>query len=139
MVDLLPYFTIGGIVVAVVVGLFQIKESIKKRSEESEKRVASQITTATATIVEKLDGKLKTVETEIAQNKEDIEDIEDDVKQMVLDFKQMCQTLSKHNYVIEDLVPDFKSLKTEFYKFKTAVDINLVTKKSDNTINTNEF
>ena len=137
MVDLLPYFTIGGIVVAVIVGLFQIKESIKKRSEESDKKIANQITTATSTIVDKLDSRLRTIDTEMAQNKEDIEDIEDDVKQMASEFRKMCDTISKHNYIIEDVVPEFKSLKSEFYRFKGAVDTNLVTKKPDDTINTN--
>jgi hypothetical protein len=135
MVDLLPYFTIGGIVVAVIVGLFQIKESFKKRSEESDKKIINLVTTAKEEIVEKLDNKLKTVETEIAQNKEDIEDVEDDMKRMVEDWRKMCETLSKHNYIIEDLKPRFDSLKTEFYKFKTAVDINLLSKKADDSLN----
>lgn len=136
MVDLLPYFTIGGIVVAVIVGLFQIKESIKKRSEESEKKHASQITDAKNEILDKLDVKLQSIDTEMAQNKEDIEDVEDEVKKMKDDFSKICETITKHNFIVEEVLPDFKKFRDEFYQFKGAIDINLVTKKPDSSINT---
>lgn len=136
MVDLLPYFTIGGIVVAVIVGLFQIKESIKKRGEESEKKIVNLVTTAKNEIVDKLDTKLQSMNTEISQNKEDIEDVEDEVKKMKEDFSKICETITKHNFIVEEVLPDFKKFREQFYEFKGAVDINLVTKKPDSTINT---
>lgn len=47
----------------------------------------------------------------------------------------MCKTISKHNFIAEEVYPDFKKLRDQFYEFKGAVDSNLVTKKPDNSIN----
>lgn len=54
---------------------------------------------------------------------------------MKLDFSEMCKTISKHNFIAEEVYPDFKKLRDQFYEFKGAVDSNLVTKKPDNSIN----
>ena len=130
--DLLPYFTVGGIAVAMTVGMLQIKESLKKRSQEQQEAIKSMITSSDTNIISHIDDKLKVVEEKfkvtdksLADNKEDIEDVEDDMKRMVAEFKAMCEKVSKHDYVIEDVLPDFKSLKKEFYNFKSAVDNQL--------------
>lgn len=139
MVDLLPYFTIGGIVVAVIVGLFQIKESIKKRSEEQQEAIKTMISTSDTNIISHIDDRLKIVDKELEKTKEDIQDVEGEVKKMKEDFSKICETITKHNFIVEEVLPDFKKFREQFYEFKGAVDVNLVTKKPDNTINTNEF
>jgi hypothetical protein len=57
------------------------------------------------------------------------------MKQMVFDFKQTCEKLSKHDYIIDTTLPEFKSLQKEFYNFKFAVDKELDRKPDLDFIN----
>ena len=142
--DPLPYFTIGGIMVAVIVGMIQIKESLKKRGEESQKAVTSQIDTKTNQVISHIDDKLKIIEEKfrttdnaILTSQDDIADIETDVKQMEQDFKSLCEKIGKHDYIVDKVLPEYMNLKEEFYKFKAKIDANLFVKNDEPKI-TNE-
>jgi uncharacterized protein YbcV (DUF1398 family) len=118
---------IGGI----IFGIFQIKAWNDRRAEKSEERFQGWIKESDARVIDHInknaevtDSRFKIVDTRMVKDEEDIEDVEDDMKQMVKQFQQMCDKLSKHGYIIDTVVPDFHKLKTEFYKFKNAVDTN---------------
>ena len=136
--DPLPYFTVEGIIVAVVVGMFQIKENVKKRSEEHQKAISTQIENKNNQIISHIDDKLKIIEEKfrntdsaIVNSQEDIADIEEDVKQMEKDFKSLCEKIGKHDYIVEQVLPEYMNLKDEFYKFKAKVDSGLFVKKDE--------
>ena len=140
--DPLPYFTVGGIIVAVVVGMLQIKESIKKRGEEHQKAISTQIESKNNQVISHIDNKLRIIEEKfrntdnaITNSQEDIADIEADVKQMEEDFKGLCEKIGKHDYIVEQVLPEYMNLKEEFYKFKTKVDSGLFVKKDNKVLN----
>ena len=114
---------------AAVVGVFTIRNEIKKGRDEANMRIASQIRSEGSSVKQFIDerfgvvdSKFQVVDTKIQNSEKEIKDIETDMKQMVFDFKTMCDKLSKHDYIIEGLVPDFKALQEKFYTFKVAVD-----------------
>ena len=131
----LPYFTVGGIVVAMIVGLFQIKESIKKRAIENQQLIDRKISSSVTEITKHFDEKFKTTDTMLNNSVDDIADIEADVKQMEQDFKGLCEKIGKHDYIVEKVLPEYMTLKDEFYKFKAKIDSNLFVKKASDTIN----
>ena len=118
-------------VVGAIVGLNQLRISWNDKQEKSEERIKAWISESDTNLVnyfkehiKVIDGKFNNVDTRMSKDEEDIEDVEDDMKSMVKQFTIMCDKLSKHGYIIDTVVPEFKQLKIEFYRFKNAVDTN---------------
>src|SRR6187431_879633 len=127
--------TIGGIV-----GYFGIVDRMKRMKTEERMAIISQVKTEATDVKQHINDSLKIVDsrfesvnTRLNKNKEDIKDIETDMKQMVFEFKDMCKKLQKHDYIIESVTPEFKGLQKEFYKFKSSVEI--MTAKKSPTVN----
>ena len=140
--DPLPYFTVGGIVVAMTVGMFQIKESIKKRSEAQEHRIDEKISSGVDKVIKAIDEKTKviderfrTTDTALSNNKGDIEDIEEDVKVLERDFKSLCEKIGKHDYIVDKILPEYIDLKDSIYNFKHKIDENLLSNKDESVTN----
>ena len=138
--ELITYSSLG---IGAVVGFLTIRNEIRKGKEEQQNVISNQIKSQTNRVIEVLDDKLKIVDEKfkttdraLAENKEDIEDVEDEMKGMIVEFRKMCDTISKHNYVLEEVLPEFRALRKEFYAFKGAIDNNLLSKKADDIINT---
>ena len=117
--------------VGALVGINQLRISWNSRQEKSEERIKNWISQSDKNLadnfkehVKVIDGKFNVVDERIKKDEEDIEDVEDDMKSMVKQFTIMCDKLSKHGYIIDNVVPEFKQLKKEFYRFKNAVDTN---------------
>ena len=128
--DPLYIITIISVSIAAIVGVFTIKNEIKKGKEEQNRRIEQFITSATNKVSDHVADSLKVVDTRLAKDEDDIADIETDMKQMVRDFKQMCDKLSRHDFIIDTVLPDFKALQKEFNHFKSAVDTELAIKGS---------
>ena len=138
MVDLLPYFTAGGIAVAMTVGMLQIKESIKKRGEKQEERIDEKINSGVNKVIQAIEEKqevinerFRTTDTALSNNKGDIEDIEEDVKVLEKDFKSLCEKIGKHDYVIDKILPEYLNLKDSIHNFKSVVNENLLSNKDE--------
>lgn len=121
----------GCTVVGAVVGINQLRISWNDRQEKSEERIKDLISESDNNLINNfkehikvIDGKFNNVDTRIKKDEEDIEDVEDDMKAMVKQFTTMCEKLQKHGYIIDSVIPEFKQLKKEFYRFKNAVDTN---------------
>jgi len=126
--DPLYVITVVSAGIAAVVGVFSIKNEIKKGKEEQNKRIEQFITSATSKVSDHVADSLKTVDTRLTKDEDDIADIESDMKQMVRDFKEMCDKLSRHDFIIDTVLPEFKSLQKEFNHFRIAVDTELAIK-----------
>jgi len=126
-----------------VVGYLGIVDRMKKNKAEERMAIIAQMKTNATDVKSHIDERLKVVDskfesvhTKLSKNKEDIADIEVDIKQMVFDFKGMCEKLQKHDYVIESVTPEFRLLQRDFYKFKSAIEI--MTAKKSPTVNGND-
>jgi hypothetical protein len=135
---IIQIITAASMSVGAVLGIMQLRASWLKRTEKSEERIQEWIAKSDDRILNQLsknaevtDSRFKVVDNRIAKDEEDIEDVEDDMKLMVEQFRQMCDKLSKHEYVLDDVMPEFKGLKKEFYEFKHAVDHKLDGKNLD--------
>ena len=129
--DPLYIITIISVSIAAIVGVFTIKNEIKKGKEEQNRRIEQFITSATNKVSDHVDDTLKVVDTRLTKDEDDIADIETDMKQMVRDFKQMCDKLSRHDFIIDTVLPDFKALQKEFNHFRVAVDTELSAKNTN--------
>jgi TolA-binding protein len=122
-------FTIFAVVMTGVVATFTVKGAVKKLQEERDTKTDKKIDTKTEELKQHFNERINEVRYRFSQNErdikdsqDDIEDIEKDIKQMNVDLHQICTKLSRHDYVIEDLIPNFKKLKGDFYDFKSEVD-----------------
>jgi len=140
MVEILDYVNVivfaSGTIMAVVAAYYQIKKHIKDSKEEQRVWITDEINKSGTSVVTQvkdnlrvIDERFRLTETAHAENKEDIEDIEDDIKSMSNDLKDICNKLSKHDYIIDSVLPEYKNLKEDFAKFKTSVHDNLLNKK----------
>ena len=127
--------------VGALVGINQLRISWNDKAIKSEERIKNWISKSDERILNDfkenmkvVDGKFNVVDTRIKKDEEDIEDVEDDMKQMVQQFRDMCDKLSKHGYIIDTVIPEFRKLKSEFYNFKNAIDINMGDDNRDNKI-----
>ena len=125
--------TIAGVAIG---GYFQVTAKMKREKEEQNQRLFERMDLKTTHIIDSVkdefkvvDSKFNQVDTRINKEEEDIEDVEDDMKSMVAEFKTMCEKLSHHDFIIQDVLPDFKSLQREFYNFKQSVDLKMSLKE----------
>ena len=128
-ITLTNLFTIGSVLTAVIIAAFSIRSSVTNARKENEKQIESKMEAKTNEIKLHVNEKINEVRYRFSQNErdikdsqDDIEDIEKEIKQMNTDLRSVCTKLSKYDYVVEDLIPDFKKLKGQFYEFKNAVD-----------------
>ena len=135
-------FTAGSSTMAVIIGIFSLKSIWKKNKEEQQELIDKRMTEKTDELKavfkemkNEVQYRFSQNERDIIDSQDDIEDIEDDVKQMNKDMQSICEKLSKFNYVIDDLIPNFKNFKGEFYRFKDSVDRNIP--KSDSLVSNN--
>jgi chromosome segregation ATPase len=126
LVDTLIYQIViaVGTVVGALVGIQQLRANWIMRQEKSEERIKDWIKDSDDRIVSTINKNVEATNSRFEKDEEDIEDAEDDIKVMAKQFRDMCDQLSKHDYVITDILPQFRELKREFYKFKNAVDTN---------------
>ena len=126
MVDtiIIQIITAASMGVGAILGIQQLRASWIRRTEKTEERIQDWIAKSDERLLQSLDKNAEATNSRFEKDEEDIEDIEDDMKQMVKQFRDMCDKLSKHDYVIDRVEPEFHKLKTEFYKFKNAVDTN---------------
>ena len=129
MVDLYLISTIAGVIITGTIGTFTIRNEIKKskkeQSEKLDKKIESVATTVTTHIDKKLnsiDNKFDKVNDRIDIDEEDIQDIETQMKQLVLDAKETCDKLSKFDYIEKNVIPDFQKVIRDFYRFKAKLD-----------------
>lgn len=133
--------TVAALAVGAAVGFFQIKGYITKMKQDQSIQIQKMIDTSGDKVtshfdekVKLMDSKFTTYDTKLDKNEEDIQDVEVDMKNMVQEFKAMCDKLSKHDYIIDGIVPEFKSLQKEFTIFRTAFDNSLYLKKERNIV-----
>ena len=46
---------------------------------------------------------------------------------MEKDFKSLCQTIGKHEYIVDKVFPEYVDLRNSIQTFKSKVNENLVT------------
>ena len=110
--------------VGALVGINQLRVSWNDKQQKSEERIKDWISQSDKNIIDKFEKNVDLIDSRITKDEEDIEDVEDDMKSMVKQFTTMCEKLQKHGYIIDTVIPEFKQLKKEFYRFKNAVDTN---------------
>ena len=134
MVDtlIIQIITAASLGIGALVGIQQLRSSWIRRTEKTEERIQDWIKNSDDRLIDHMnknsevtDKRFEVVDTRIAKDEEDIEDVEDEMKSMVKQFQSMCDKLSKHDYIIDTVVPEFKDLKRKFYTFQNAVDTHL--------------
>ena len=130
--DPLYIITIVSVSLAAAVSYFTIRNEFKKSKEQERLAIIGQMKTESESIkshldetIRLVDSKFKVQETRMDKNDDDIKDIEVDMKQLQYDLKSVCEKLSKHDYIVQAITPEFKALQKEFYTFKTTVEHTL--------------
>ena len=133
---------VASMIMTVIIGLVTIKSSWAKSQKDRDQKFSTEIKTHLDEKVQEIRYRFDSNERSIAENKEDIEDVEEEVKQMRVDFAKICEKIQSHNFILDQLTPDFKNLKGEFYKFKGMVDSlrpsNIVFSKPENDTKTED-
>lgn len=134
---------IGTAMFASVVSYFSVKKYIKEAREENQRLIDDKITAGVEKVIEHIDSsdkntqeRFRTTDTLISQSKGDIEDIKEDVKILEKDFKSLCQTIGKHEYIVDKVFPEYVELRDSLHKFKSKVNENILTNNREVSRNT---
>ena len=118
-----------------MVSYFSIKKYVKDTREENQKLIDAKIDDGVKTVIdhfnsktELINQKFTTTDTILTRNNTDIENIQDDIKVLEKDFKSLCQTIGKHEYIVDKVFPEYVDLRNSIQTFKHKVNENLVTK-----------
>jgi len=119
---------------ASIVSFFSIKKYVKETREENQKLIDAKIDSGVERVIdhfnsksEVINQKLHTTDTVLSRNTNEIENIQDDIKVLEKDFKSLCQTIGKHEYIVDKVFPEYVDLRNSIQTFKSKVNENLVT------------
>ena len=119
---------------ASIVSFFSIKKYVKETREENQKLIDAKIDSGVERVIdhfnsksEIINQKLHTTDTVLSRNTNEIENIQDDIKVLEKDFKSLCQTIGKHEYIVDKVFPEYVDLRNSIQTFKSKVNENLVT------------
>ena len=144
MVDIITeygYYIVGGGAAAggIILTFFQLAKARRDAKEyaanlkiENEKIMEDKITKGVEKVISHINNKTDlinqkfiTTDSEITQSKTDIENIQEDIKVLEKDFKSLCQTIGKHEYVVDKVFPEYVNLRNSIQDFKAKVNENL--------------
>lgn len=136
---------IGTAIFASIVSYFSVKKYIKEAREEQQTLIDNKISAGVEKVIthinSKTDGiqeKFKTTDGMLERNKDDINDIQEDVKILEKDFKSLCQTIGKHEYIVDKVFPEYVELRDSLHKFKSKVNQNLLSNNEGVSRNTED-
>ena len=128
-----------------MVSFFSIKKYVKETREENQKLIDAKIDSGVERVIEHFNSKsevinqkLHTTDTVLSRNTNEIENIQDDIKVLEKDFKSLCQTIGKHEYIVDKVFPEYVDLRNSIQTFKSKVNENLVTNNEHVQRNTEE-
>ena len=138
MVDWFLIATVAGVLITGITVTFTVRNDVKRGRQEQREQlqrqidgVANKVTGHIDKKLDKIDSQFEKVNYRIDVDEEDIGDIELQMKQLVKDAKETCDKLSKFDYIEKQVIPDFKKVIIDFYKFKAKVDSNLLSNNKD--------
>lgn len=136
---------IGTAIFASVVSFFSVKKYLKEAREENQTLIDNKISAGVEKVIthinSKTDGiqeKFRTTDTLIEQSHDDIKDIQEDVKILEKDFKSLCQTIGKHEYIVDKVFPEYVELRNSIHQFKSKVNENLLSNNEGVSRNTED-
>ena len=119
---------------ASIVSFFSIKKYVKETREENQRLIDNKIDAGVEKVIDHFNSKsdvinqkLHTTDTVLSRNTNEIENIQDDIKVLEKDFKSLCQTIGKHEYIVDKVFPEYVDLRNSIQTFKSKVNENLVT------------
>ena len=128
-----------------MVSFFSIKKYVKETREENQKLIDNKIDAGVKTVIdhfnsksEIINQKFHTTDTVLSRNTNEIENIQEDIKVLEKDFKSLCQTIGKHEYIVDKVFPEYVDLRNSIQTFKSKVNENLVTNNEHVQRNTEE-
>ena len=111
---------------------------MKEAREENQKLIDNKIDAGVKTVIDHFNAKsdiinekLHTTDTVLSRNSTDIENVQEDIKVLEKDFKSLCQTIGKHEYIVDKVFPEYVNLKNSIQDFKSKVNENLVTSRKE--------
>ena len=118
---------------------------MKETREENQKLIDNKIDAGVKTVIdhfnsksEIINQKFHTTDTVLSRNTNEIENIQEDIKVLEKDFKSLCQTIGKHEYIVDKVFPEYVDLRNSIQTFKSKVNENLVTNNEHVQRNTEE-
>ena len=136
---------IGTAIFASVVSFFSVRKYIKEAREEQQQLIDNKISAGVEKVISHINQssgitneKLRSTDNALEQNKGDIKSIQDDVKVLEADFKSLCQTIGKHEYIVDKVFPEYVELRDSLHKFKSKVNQNLLSNNDGVSRNTED-
>ena len=136
---------IGVSMISIIVAAFTGRKYIREWRIEQKNEIKEEISSQVDRVIEKIDQgsaivnqKFIVTDQAVASSKSDIENINEDIKVLENDFKSLCQTIGKHEYIVDKVFPEYVELKNSIHQFKSKVNENLLTNNHEISRNTED-
>ncbi len=134
---------VGASAVAMISVYFSVKKYMRDLKIEQDKSLDTKINAGVQQVIKHFDDKTEvinqkfiTTDTVLTQNQGDIESIQEDIKILEKDFKSLCQTIGKHEYVVDKVFPEYINLRNSIHDFKEKVNENILSNSDHVSRNT---
>jgi hypothetical protein len=134
---------IGVAIFSIIVSYFSIKKYFHEMKIEQQTAIDKQINSGVNKVISAINEgkeitKEKFIRTDqaIQTNITATDDIKHDVEILENDFKSLCAKIGKHDYIVDQILPEYLDLKDSIYHFKHKIDDNLLTNNDDDRRNT---
>jgi uncharacterized membrane-anchored protein YhcB (DUF1043 family) len=123
LVDFFPYVAVIGTAVSVIWGVLEIKKKIIERGTNLENRLITAIDTRLGSVKTKIDDNEKAFIQHVTEKEKLLLQLKDDIHKLEEHLQELCNTVSKHDGILESVNPTIMAVQNQITELKVKVEI----------------
>ena len=121
MVEFLPIVTTVGTAIGVIWGVVEIRRIIKSGREVAENRIITAMDTRLDSIKTKISDNEKSFITHVTEKEKLMNQLKDDIHKLEEHLQELCNTVSKHQGILESVNPTIIAVQNQITSLKGKV------------------
>ena len=121
MVEFLPIVTTVGTAIGVIWGVVEIRRIIKTGREVAENRIITAMDTRLDSIKTKISDNEKSFITHVTEKEKLMNQLKDDIHKLEEHLQALCNTVSKHQGILESVNPTIIAVQNQITSLKEKV------------------
>jgi len=123
MIDIFPIVASIGTGITVIWGIVEVRKSVKSGRENAENRIISAIDTRLDSIKVKIADNERSFITHVTEKEKLLLQLKDDIHKLEEHLQELCNTVSKHDGILEAVNPTIVAVQNQITSLKEKVNI----------------
>ncbi len=123
MVDIFPIVASIGTGITVIWGIVEVRKTIKSGRENAENRIISAMDNRLDSIKVKISDNEKSFITHVTEKEKLMMQLKDDIHKLEGHLQELCNTVSKHQGILESVNPTIIAVQNQITSLKEKVNI----------------